>query len=269
MKAEYDIIRSFLLKASGHSLEDDKFYLVQARLLPIVKEEGLRDLSQLAQKIQNGSNLSLCRKVIEAMTVNETYFFRDKVPFDNIEKYIIPEILERNQKNKSFKIWCAASSTGQEPYSLAIILDQYNKQFSGWNIQICATDLSNQALETAQKGLYSHFEVQRGMPINYLLRYFSQHKDHWQINDYIKSKVQFKQFNLMDSFEHIGQFDLILCRNVMIYFNINQKKEVLRKFESCLTYNGFMIIGSSESLIGLNSKYQSHKESKHIYVIKK
>jgi chemotaxis protein methyltransferase CheR len=267
MSQEFNIIRNFLCKNSGHNLEDDKLYLVQARLLPLVKELGLKDLNHLAHKISQGNDNQLSKKIIEAMTVHETYFFRDKVPFENIEKYVIPRILEQKKSFKKFKIWCAACSTGQEPYSLAIVLDQYAKNFNGWNIEILATDISEQAIDFARNGQYSHFEVQRGMPINHLMRYFVQHKDYWQINDYIKSKVKFRQLNLLHDFTNIGTQDLILCRNVMIYFDIETKKKIIAKFIKIMERDGCIMIGSSESMIGLTDKLRLYAPSNHLYTL--
>jgi chemotaxis protein methyltransferase CheR len=189
---------------------------------------------------------------------NETFFFRDRVPFDNFRDAILPKLMEERQEQKRIRIWCAAASTGQEPYSLTMILDQEMRKLAGWNVEILATDLSTTALERAREGRYTQFEVQRGLPISHLLRYFLAEGENWRINEHLRARVQFEEFNLMSSFQGLGQFDVIFCRNVLIYFDLETKKDVLARLSGVLAKDGFLITGSAETVIGLSDTLIPH-----------
>jgi len=248
----------FLNEASGLMMDDSKAYLVESRLAPLLRRTGLANISELLKSIKSGSHPDLKQNVIDSMMTNETFFFRDRTPFDNFRNVILPQLIETRRNQKHIRIWCAAASTGQEPYSLAMILDEEMKKLTGWKVEILATDLSSSALARAREGLYTQFEVQRGLPISYLLRYFLHEGESWRINEYIRSKVEFEEFNLLANFNSFGQFDVIFCRNVLIYFDLEMKKDVLRRLAGILAKDGFLITGSAETVLGLSDRLVPH-----------
>ncbi len=248
----------FLNETSGLMMDDSKAYLVESRLAPLLRRTGLANISELLKSIKSGSDPNLKQNVIDSMMTNETFFFRDRTPFDNFRDAILPQLIELRRNQKHIRIWCAAASTGQEPYSLAMILDEEMKKLAGWNIEILATDLSSSALARAREGRYTQFEVQRGLPISYLLRYFTNEGETWRISEYMRTKVRFEEFNLLSNFSSFGQFDVIFCRNVLIYFDLEMKKDVLRRLAGSLMKDGFLIAGSAETVIGLSDRLVPH-----------
>src|SRR5205085_3549067 len=200
---DYDFLCKLLKERSGLVLSPDKQYLVESRLLPVSRKVGLSGLPELVQKVRGG-NESLIVAVVEAMTTNESFFFRDKVPFDHFRDTVMPEVIKARAGRRSVRIWCAAGSTGQEPYSLAMTLKEMGAALTGWRVEIIATDLSQEVLEKARAGLYSQFEVQRGLPIQLLVKYFKQVGELWQINPDIRAMVQHRQFNLLHDFSQLG-----------------------------------------------------------------
>ncbi|WP_240928082.1 CheR family methyltransferase [Thalassoroseus pseudoceratinae] len=189
------------------------------------------------------------------MTTNESLFFRDKKPFDDLKDTLIPEIIQDRATHRHIRIWCAACSTGQEPYSLLMMLAENFAQLDSWRVEVVATDLDSKALERAKNGLYSQMEVQRGLPIQLLLKYFRQVDTSWQVIDELRHQVTWKQWNLLDSFAGLGQFDLILCRNVLIYFDESLKREIFQKLTKSLRDNGPLILGAAETVIGLSKDF--------------
>jgi chemotaxis protein methyltransferase CheR len=262
MSLAFAALQSFLLKSSGLALERDKEYLVEARLRPVAQQAGLSGLNELISRVE--TDRVLAKKVTEAMTVNETFFFRDRLPFEGFRKAILPELLKAREKARRLRIWSAACSTGQEPYSLAMILDEEARALMGWTVEIVATDIADTVLKKAREGVYSHFEVQRGVPMPHLVRYFTKRKDHWSVNPNIKARVDFRQQNLMADFSHLGVFDVIFCRNVLIYFAAEQKRDVLHRAARCLAPDGFLVLGAAESVIGYSSDFKPHPEQRAI-----
>lgn len=248
----YDALCAYLKKSSGLVLDRDKRYLVDSRLLPIVQREKLSGLPELVNILEKGSSPSLAKEVVQAMTINETYFFRDKLPFDALRDGIIPRIIKAKGNDKTLRIWCAASSTGQEPYSIAMTLAEMKAKLAGWRIEIIGTDLAQHAIEKARAGTYSQFEVQRGLPTPFLLRYFTQSGDVWQISDAIRQQVSFRNFNLLSDFAPLGKFDVVFCRNVLIYFNAPGKKDILQRMLKQLNPEGFVVLGAAEGLVGID-----------------
>jgi len=263
----FEALRQFLYERSGLSLEGDKLYLVESRLLPIAREFGLADLPSLLKRLQAGDR-DLAQAVVEAMTTNETFFFRDRVPFDKFRSVILPELLAARAAERRLRIWCAACSTGQEPYSLAMLLDEEARRFTGWSVEILATDLSRRAIETARQGLYSQFEVQRGLPITMLLRYFQRAGDKWQINEFLRSRINFREFNLLTDYRPLGGFDAIFCRNVLLYFDVPTRRDILARISRSLAPDGYLLMGSAETVIGLSETFVPHKEHPTLFVHK-
>jgi chemotaxis protein methyltransferase CheR len=266
MSQSFEALCDFLRRSSGLIMEQSKRYLVESRVMPIVRREKLSGLDELVLLLQKGQSPKLAKDVIEAMTINETYFFRDKTPFDQFRNVILPKLIQTRQNEKRIRIWSAAASTGQEAYSLAMILEDFASKLAGWKIEIIGTDLADTVLEKARKGIYSQFEVQRGLPTPYLLRNFNQIGDAWQLNEQLRSKVTFRQLNLLSDFTSLGRFDVILCRNVLIYFDAARKSDILSRMSRQLAPDGFLVLGASESLIGLQTSLSAHPEHRGIFV---
>jgi chemotaxis protein methyltransferase CheR len=224
----------------------------------------LAGISDLVQKMKGGS-ASHIAQVVEAMTTNETFFFRDKVPFDHFRDSIMPEILKARAARKSIRIWCAAGSTGQEPYSLAMSLKEMSAATAGWRIEIIATDLSQEVLEKSKAGIYSQFEVQRGLPIQMLVKYFKQMGELWQINADIRAMVQHRQLNLLHDFSGLGVFDVIFCRNVLIYFDQDTKINIFNRLAKSMEPDGFLVLGAAETVVGLTDTFKPFPEKRGLY----
>jgi chemotaxis protein methyltransferase CheR len=262
--SDYEYLRKLLKDHSGLDLSADKQYLIESRLLPLSRKAGLSGISELVQKMRGGST-PLIAQVVEAMTTNETFFFRDKVPFDHFRDSIMPEILQARANRKSLRIWCAAGSTGQEPYSLAMCLKEMNAATSGWRIEILATDLSQEVLEKSKAGIYSQFEVQRGLPIQMLVKYFKQTGELWQINSDIRAMVQHRQLNLLHDFAQLGTFDVIFCRNVLIYFDQDTKINIFNRLAKVTEADGFLVLGAAETVVGLTDAFSPYPERRGLY----
>jgi chemotaxis protein methyltransferase CheR len=212
-----------------------------------------------------GGSASHIAQVVEAMTTNETFFFRDKVPFDHFRDTIMPEVLKARAGRKSVRIWCAAGSTGQEPYSLAMCLKEMSAALSGWRVEIIATDLSQEVLEKSRAGVYSQFEVQRGLPIQLLVKYFKQIGELWQISADIRAMVQHRQLNLLHDFSQLGTFDVIFCRNVLIYFDQDTKVNVFGRLARSMEADGFLALGAAETVVGLTDVFKPFPDKRGLY----
>ena len=267
MTVIFDTLRQFLYERSGLSLDADKLYLLESRLMPVVREAGLTDIGALLKRLQAGDR-ALAQSVIDAMTTNETFFFRDRAPFEKFRNVMLPKLLEARAHERRLRIWCAACSTGQEPYSLAMLLDEEARRLTGWSVEIVATDLSSRAIEAARQGLYSQFEVQRGLPITMLLRYFQRAGDRWQINEFLRSRINFREFNLLSEYRSLGTFDVIFCRNVLLYFDVLTKRDILARLSRVLASEGFLVMGSAETVVGLSETFAPHQEHPTLFVHK-
>lgn len=268
MNSDFDMLRQLLNRRSGLSLDAEKAYLAESRLQPLVQQLGLSGLGGLVKLLLSGGHEDLEREVVEAMTTNETFFFRDRVPFENFRKVIIPYLLQSRRDSRQIRIWCAACSSGQEPYSLAMLLDEEAHRLAGWKIEILATDLSRSVINAARNGLYSQFEIQRGLPITQLLRYFRQEGERWCINEHLRSRIRFEEFNLLSDYALLGRFDVIFCRNVLIYFDVPTKKDVLDRMAKILAPDGFFIMGAAETVIGLTDALVPHPEHRSISILR-
>lgn len=258
MVSELQELKQFLLETSGLTLDANKAYLIESRLSPLMRRAGIANVSELLQAVKSAKDASLKQNIIDAMMTNETFFFRDRAPFDNFRDVILPKLMEARQEERRIRIWCAAASTGQEPYSLTMILDEQIRKLAGWNVEILATDLSSTAVAAARAGRYTQFEVQRGLPISLLLRYFRNDGDGWRINEHLRARIRFEQFNLLSDFKEFGKFDIIFCRNVLIYFDLETKKDVLHRLGDALAKDGFLIMGSAETVVGLADRFIPH-----------
>jgi len=261
---DYEFLRKFLKERSGLDLSSDKQYLVESRLIPLARRAGLPGITELVQKIKGGSD-PLTAEVVEAMTTNETFFFRDKVPFDHLREAVIPELLKARASRRSLRIWCAASSTGQEPYSIAMCLKEIGPALAGWRVEILATDLSQAVLEKSRAGVFSQFEVQRGLPIQMLVKYFSQVGELWQLNADIRAMIQHRQLNLLQDFSHLGTFDVIFCRNVLIYFDQDAKIGIFERLARMLEPDGVLALGAAESVVGISDAFKPYPDRRGLY----
>jgi chemotaxis protein methyltransferase CheR len=261
---DYEYLRKLLKERSGLDLSADKQYLVESRLLPLARRSGLGGITELVQKMK-GSSEALTIQVVEAMTTNETFFFRDKIPFDNLRDSILPGLIRARASRRSLRIWSAASSTGQEPYSIAMCLREYGAALSGWRIEIVATDLSQEVLEKSKAGLYSQFEVQRGLPIQLLVKYFTQLGEFWQLSADIRGMVQHRQLNLLQDFSHLGRFDVIFCRNVLIYFDQDTKTSIFERIARVLEPDGTLMLGAAESVVGITDVFRPSPDRRGLY----
>ncbi len=254
---EYDYLRKMLRERSGLVLSADKQYLVESRLLPVARRAGMGGLTELVQELKRGAEAeALAVAVVEAMTTKESFFFRDKLPFEHFCNAIVPELLAARATSRRIRIWCAAASTGQEPYSLAMCLKEMGDRIAGWRIEIVATDLSHDVLDKAKAGIYSQFEVQRGLPIALLIKYFRQIGDTWQIAPDIRGMVQFRSLNLLTEFSHLGSFDVVFCRNVLIYFDRTTKTSVLERIARVIDRDGYLALGAAETVVGLTESFK-------------
>jgi chemotaxis protein methyltransferase CheR len=263
----FDSLCAYLRRASGLVLDADKRYLVESRVTPVMHRAGLSDLGDLVRVLEQGRMPALAQEVVQAMTINETYFFRDRFPFDALRESILPELIARRTAQKRLRVWCAAASTGQEPYSISMILDEFGARLAGWRVDIVATDLSETALAKAKKAVYSQFEVQRGLSTAQLLRYFDQIGDMWQLKETIRSRVDYRHFNLLGDYAALGNFDLIFCRNVLIYFDPERKADVLNRMTRVLSTGGLLALGASESVMGLNTKLKQSPQHRGYFVL--
>ncbi len=261
---EYEYLRKLLKERSGLDLSADKQYLIESRLLPLARKAGLADIGELVQKLQGGSS-ALITSVVEAMTTNETFFFRDKVPFDHFRDTIMTEIIKARASRRSVRIWCAAGSTGQEPYSLAMCLKEMGAALTGWRVEIIATDLSQEVLEKSKAGIYSQFEVQRGLPIQMLVKYFKPNGETWQVNPELRAMIQHRQLNLLQDFSHLGTFDVIFCRNVLIYFDQETKINIFNRLARQVEPDGFLVLGAAETVVGLTESFKPIPDRRGLY----
>lgn len=266
MKPEdFELISGMLRERSGLALSQDKVYLVESRLTPLARKRGFADIAELVSEIRSKHDEILMRDVTEAMTTNESFFFRDSTPFDLFRNVVLPAALEARAGVKRLRIWCAAASTGQEPYSLAMILREMQHRLQGWRIDIVGTDISGEVLEKARVGLYSQFEVQRGLPIQMLVKYFTQVGEMWQIDSTIRAMVRFEELNLLGRLNGLGIFDVVYCRNVLIYFDQETKSDVLDRIRGTMPDDGTLFLGAAETVLGICDKFKPMTGHRGLY----
>lgn len=260
------MLATLLKERSGLTLTSDKAYLLESRLTPVARRRGMSGLADLITALRTRPSADMTSEVIEAMTTNESFFFRDGTPFETLRKVILPRLQTTRAQKRSLRIWCAAASTGQEPMSIAMILDELAMQFAGWSIEMIGTDLSRNALSRAEAGVYSQFEVQRGLPIQQLMKYFEKDGEAWKVSPRLRGMVKYRQFNLLDSMASMGQFDIIFCRNVLIYFDPPTKGRVLEGLRGQLAADGSLFLGAAETVLGLTKAFRPVREHRGLYV---
>lgn len=263
---DFDYIAKVLKDRSGLIITPDKSYLLESRLTPVARRRGLKGVDDLIATMRTAGE-DLLREVTEAMTTNESFFFRDIKPFDLFKAVVLPHLLQTRTSKKSFRIWSAACSSGQEAYSLAMILREEAARLAGWKIEIVGTDLSVEMLEKARVGCYSQFEVQRGLPIQFLVKYFKKNNEMWQIDPAIRAMVQYREYNLLHDLKALGQFDVVFCRNVLIYFDQDTKSRVLDSVSRIMPDDGFLYLGGAETVLGISDRFKPFPDQRGIYVV--
>ncbi|ADG67742.1 Protein-glutamate O-methyltransferase [Planctopirus limnophila DSM 3776] len=259
---DYDFLSALVARRSGLALGSGKEYLLEARLIPIANSLGMPSLVELVRHLRVRRDENLEATITEAMTTNETLFFRDKTPFDELKEQILPELITNRQTSRRLRIWSAAASTGQEAYSLLMTIRESFPQLSSWRIEVIGTDISQQALSKARQGTYSQFEVQRGLPIQLLVKYFQQVPEGWQISQELRNAVTFKPLNLLENLSSLGEFDIIFCRNVLIYFEQANKTTILDRMERQLRPDGYLVLGAAETVLGVTNRFQRVRSCK-------
>jgi chemotaxis protein methyltransferase CheR len=252
--ANYRFLQEHVYSQAGIVLEEDKHYLFDSRLTPIVRELGLGSINDLCALLQATRQPEVGRQVVEAMTTNETYFFRDPAHYDAIRTVLLPRLKEERRDSRKLRFWSAASSTGQEAYSLAMLL--LEEGFGGWNVQILGTDFSSPVVERAGAARYRQIEVNRGLPAALLVKHFRRSGVDWQLSDAVRGMARFETIDLRKSMRALGPFDLVFCRNVMIYFDAETKKSILQELHGTLFRGGWLLLGGAEAAFGIEDRFE-------------
>jgi len=252
---DFEYIRTLVRSRSAIVLEPGKEYLVHARLLPVARKQGLDDISALVEKLKRG-DASLTTEVVEAMTTNETSFFRDVHPFETLRNDIIPELLEKRALTRTLRIWSAAASTGQEAYTIAMTLREHFPQLMTWNVSILGTDLSTEVLEKAREGRYAQLEVNRGLPAPMLVKYFDRAGPAWKVKPELQRMVEFRSFNLVKPWAPMPRMDIVFLRNVLIYFDNDTKRDVLSRARAVMAPDGYLFLGAAETTLQFDGMFE-------------
>ncbi len=252
---DFDYIRDLVRRGSAIVLEPSKEYLVEARLGPLARKEGLGSLADLVAQLRAQSQGALHRKVIDAMTTNETLFFRDVHPFEALRKTVLPELIAAREATRHLRVWSAACSTGQEPYTIAMTMRENFPELMRWKLEIFATDLSSEVLAKARMGAYGQIEMNRGLPAKLMVKYFSKQGVDWQLNEDIRKMVEFREMNLAESWPTMQPYDVIFLRNVLIYFDVETKKTILRRVRQLLRPDGYLFLGAAETTMNLDDGF--------------
>lgn len=266
MKVEdFDMFATLLKQRSGLVLTRDKAYLLESRLMPVARKWSLKGLDELSGAVRMRKDEALLRDITEAMTTNESSFFRDQKPFDIFKQLVLPRLMELRGAKRQLRIWSAACSSGQEAYSLAMLLQEEGSRLAGWRIEIIGTDISAEMVERAKSGIYTQFEVQRGLPIQHLVKYFKQSGDKWQIAPNLRQMATFKEWNLLGDLNALGQFDIVFCRNVLIYFDQPTKAKVLDGICRVMAPDGVLYLGGAETVLGISTKFKPVEGQRGLY----
>ena len=254
--SELKFISDLVRERSAIVLEPEKEYLVQARLEPVAKEHGLSCLDELVQKLRTTPFGAIHKRVIEAMTTNETSFFRDIAPFEALKDTVLPDLIKKRETSRNLNLWCGASSSGQEPYTIAMVIREKFTTLGAWDTKLTATDISTEMLARCQEGKYSQLEVNRGLPAALLVKYFTKKGLGWQVNEDLRKMIEFKEMNLVGRWLPFPKLDVVFLRNVLIYFDVETKKQILKKIREYLRPDGYLFLGGSETTLNLDDAYE-------------
>jgi chemotaxis protein methyltransferase CheR len=266
---DFSYVCELVQSRSAIVLEKDKTYLVESRLNPLAAKLGYKSLEEMVGKMRSEPVNGVHRKAVEAMTTNETSFFRDIHPFDTLRRVLLPELIQKRAAARTLRIWCAASSSGQEPYTIALLLKDGFPQLADWRVEIIATDLSTEILEKARSGIYTQLEINRGLPAIYLVKYFTKLEDKWRIREDVRNMVRFQEINLAQSYPFSGTFDFIFIRNVMIYFDLPTKKAILTRMKALMPADGYLFLGCAETTFNIHEGFESVTHGKTVCYRKK
>ncbi len=253
---DFNYVCRLIRERTAIVLEPGKEYLVLGRLLPIARQLKLDSVGELIGRLRASPANGLQTQIIEAMVTTETSFFRDIHPFESLRTIVLPDLIRKRQATRRIDVWCAASSTGQEPYSLAMLVREHFPQLASWQFKILATDISNDVLGRARSGRYNQIEANRGLPASLLMKYFRQEGTNWELTEDIRRMVEFREFNLTGSWATLPRVDLIFLRNVMIYFDVETKKTILGRVEQLLRPDGYLLLGGAETTLNLNDSFR-------------
>ncbi|MCC9643234.1 protein-glutamate O-methyltransferase CheR [Rhodopirellula sp. JC740] len=263
---DFDFLAKLVLDRSAIVLEPSKSYLVESRLNPVAREHGLDSISELAETLRKPNQRKLAEAVVDAMTTNETSFYRDIHPFDLLRTKLLPELIEKRSNEKRLTIWSNACSSGQEIYSIAMMIREHFPQLAGWDVRLRATDLSSEILERAENGIFNQTEVNRGLPMQLLMKYFHRDGVHWRINDDIRSMVRFDSVNLIENWPlTLMSVDVVFLRNVLIYFTPDTKREILAKVRQRIREDGILFLGGSENTMNLTDEFERTQVDRTVY----
>jgi chemotaxis protein methyltransferase CheR len=263
--ATFETYATLLKSRSGLVIGPDKLYLLETRLAPILKHEQLRDLGALANRLRAPGAEPLVRQVVEAMTTNESFFFRDDKPFQHFRTQALPRLLASRPAGAPLRVWSAASSSGQEAYSIAMILSECRSSIGDRRVEIIGTDIAHEQVTRAREGLYTQFEVQRGLPVQMLMRYFRKEENGWRISEAIRGMVQYREWNLLTDLRPLGHFDVVFCRNVLIYFDQPTKTKVLDAISQQMPGDGLLYLGGAETVLGISSRFTALPTERGVY----
>ncbi len=255
--AELDYVRNLVLEHSGIALERSKAYLVDTRLTPLATHRGFPTLAAFVRDLRARPVDGDHRLVVDAMTTNETYFFRDVHPFEALRTRVFPELLQSCEREAALRIWCGACSTGQEPFSISMLLKEHFPRTDAWRVSILGTDLNREVLGRAREGAFSQLEVNRGLPAALLVKYFSQENGRWRLREDVRARVEFRELNLTRPFPALPKFDLVLLRNVLIYFEPALRREILARVRAVLRPHGYLFLGCAETPSNLDDAFES------------
>ncbi len=264
-QADFSFFARLLKDGSGLVMTEDKSYLIESRVIAVAQRHGHESVAALARALRKRADHDLVREIVEAMTTNESSFFRDMKPFEQFRTIVLPALLMARAASRTLRFWSAACAAGQEPYSLAMLLDVERIRLAGWHVSMVATDISGEMIERAKAGNYSHFEVQRGLPLKYLVRHLEPEADRWQIKPALRAMVEFRVANLLDDLSMLGRFDMILCRNVLLYFDRETKAARLDRLARQLRPDGFFALGGAETTLGVSDRFEPVPQQRGLY----
>lgn len=255
----------YVKQRSAIVLDAQKSYLLETRLLPLLRQYKFATLEDMVNALRANRTHGLEKDVLEAMTTNETFFFRDEVPFETLKTIVLPKLIEARQHVRHLRLWCAASSTGQEPYSVAMVLKEHFPELGSWRLDFVATDINETVLAQARSGRFKTHEVERGLDPVLRSRYFRKDGDHWQVDETLRTMVEFKQLNLIDPWHWDVPFDIVFIRNVMIYFDVPTKQRIFQRIRKYLRPDGFMFLGGAESTVNIDNNFECHRKGRSVY----
>lgn len=264
-KKTLEYLCDYVKQRAAIVLDAEKSYLLETRLLPLQRQYKFATLEDMVAALKANRTSGLERDVLEAMTTNETFFFRDQVPFETLQTMVMPKIIEARRDSRHLRFWCAASSTGQEPYSVAMVLKEHFPELGSWKLDFIATDINETVLEQARAGRFKKHEVERGLAPELRERYFRKDGDQWQVHENLRNMIEFKKLNLIDAWHWDAPFDIVFIRNVMIYFDVPTKQRIFQRIRKYMRPDGFMFLGGAESTVNIDNKFECHRSGRSVY----